>query len=192
MPHYRKLVGAKVYLSPPTPEDADLWAIWDNDLEIALPLGDEAYLSLSLESEQNHLAEDLRLQRPVFSIIDLANDELIGRCMLFAIDPLNRRAMLGIVIGEKSYWGRGYGQDALRLLLDYGFNLLNLNTISLGVFTFNERAIQAYRKVGFREIGRQRQARIMGGRKYDVLLMDILAEEFNAGQIPGRLDEMGG
>ncbi len=192
MPHYRKLIGTKCYLSPPSPEDAELWANWDNDLEVAIPLGDEAYLSLSLESEQNHLAEDLRLQRPIFSIVDLANDQVIGRCVLFAIDQLNRRAMLGIVIGEKSHWSRGYGQDALRLLLDYGFNLLNLNAISLGVFTFNERAIQAYRKVGFREVGLQRQARIIAGRKYDVLLMDILAEEFDAGRIAGLLDDMGG
>jgi RimJ/RimL family protein N-acetyltransferase len=192
LPHYRKLVGTKVYLSPPSPEDAEIWANWDNDLEVTLPLGDEAYLTLSLEAEQNHLAEDLRLQRPVFSIIDLANDAVIGRCMLFAVEPLNRRAMLGIVIGEKSYWGRGYGQDALRLLLDYGFNLLNLNSISLGVFTFNERAIQAYRKVGFREVGVQRQARIIAGRKIDVLLMDILAEDFTAGNVPHLLDQMGG
>ena len=86
--------------------------------------------------------------------------------------------MLGIAIGEKEYWGQGYGTEATRLLVDYGFNLLNLNSIMLGAFVFNERAIACYKKVGFKEIGWRRQARIIGGQKYDVLLMDILAEEF--------------
>jgi len=88
--------------------------------------------------------------------------------------------MLGIAIGEKAYWNKGYGQDATKLLLDYGFNLLNLNNIMLGVFSFNERAVNCYRKVGFKEIGRRRQARIIGGKKFDVILMDILAEEFES------------
>jgi len=100
--------------------------------------------------------------------------------MLFGMDQGDRRAMLGIVIGEKACWNKGYGQDATKLLLDYGFNLLNLNNIMLGVFSFNERAVNCYRKVGFKEIGRRRQARIIGGKKFDVILMDILAEEFES------------
>jgi RimJ/RimL family protein N-acetyltransferase len=98
--------------------------------------------------------------------------------MLFSLDLVNRSAMMGMMIGEKEYWDHGYGQEATRLLLDYGFNLLNLNSIMLGVYAFNERAIQAYRRVGFREIGRRRQVRIINGQKFDLLEMDILAEEF--------------
>jgi RimJ/RimL family protein N-acetyltransferase len=86
--------------------------------------------------------------------------------------------MLGIVIGEKAYWNKGFGQEATRLLLDFGFNLLNLNSVILGTFAFNQRAIAAYRKVGFKEIGRRREGRILAGKKYDVIFMDILAEEF--------------
>ena len=88
--------------------------------------------------------------------------------------------MLGIVIGEKTYWNKGYGQEAITLLLDYGFTLLNLNSIMLGTFAFNERAINCYKCVGFKEIGRRRQARIIGESKYDGILMDILAEEFTS------------
>ena len=86
--------------------------------------------------------------------------------------------MFGIFIGEKSFWGQGYGQEATRLTLDYGFNLLNLNSIMLGVMAFNERALRTYEKVGFMKIGRRRQVRIIGSQKHDVFLMDILAEEF--------------
>ncbi len=95
--------------------------------------------------------------------------------------------MLGIAIGDKAYWGQGYGQDATRLLLDYAFNLLNLNSVMLGAFSFNERAINCYRRVGFKEIGRQRQARIIAGRKFDVVLMDMLAEEFQSVYVKGLL-----
>jgi RimJ/RimL family protein N-acetyltransferase len=96
--------------------------------------------------------------------------------------------MLGIAIGVKTYWGKGYGQEAIRLLLDYGFNLLNLNSVMLGTFSFNERAIHCYRQVGFKEIGRRRQARIIAGKKYDAVLMDILAEEFESVYVAGLVE----
>jgi len=180
MSHYEKLVGKKCYLSPCSPEDAEKWTEWDNDLEVAVPLGDEAYTPYSLDKIRDIIGEAIKHQRHIFSIVDLKTDNLIGRCLLFDINQVDRRAMLGIVIGEKSYWDKGYGQEATGLLLDYGFNLLNLNSIMLGTFLFNERAIACYKKVGFKEIGRRRQARIIGGAKYDMVLMDILAEDFKS------------
>lgn len=180
MAHYKKLVGAKVYLSPMSLEDAEKIAQWENDLAVTLLLGDEAYEPMSLEKAQEVIGEAIKNQRHVFSIVDLASDTLIGRGLLFSIDAVNRSAMLGILIGDKAYWSQGYGQDAMKLLLDYGFNLLNLNSIMLGVFDFNQRGIACYRKVGFKEIGRRRQARIIAGKKYDVVLMDILADEYQS------------
>lgn len=190
MPYYKKLVGEKCYLSPCCAEDAEKWTEWDNDLQITLPLGDEAYTPYALESSRASVEDVIKQHRHVFSIVDLATDTLIGRCLLFDINQVDRNAMLGIVIGEKSYWGRGYGQDATRLLLDYAFNLLNLNSVMLGAFSFNERAINCYRKVGFKEIGRRRQARIIGQRMFDAILMDILAEEFTSVYTSRLLDGM--
>jgi RimJ/RimL family protein N-acetyltransferase len=177
---YRKMVGERCYLSPCAPEDAEKWAKWDNDLEVALPLGDEAYTPLPLQKSEEIVADVIRGQDHVFGIVDLETDELIGRCMLFDLDWVNRRAMLGIVIGEKACWGQGYGQEAVRLLLDYGFNLLNLNSVMLGTFAFNQRALHCYERVGFKVIGRRRQARIVAGIKYDAILMDILADEYES------------
>lgn len=180
MPHYKKLVGTICYLSPVTEEDSKKWAIWFNDLEVTIPLGDEAYTPTSINNELSAINNILQNNAHLFSIVDIKTDELIGRCGLFSIDRTNRHAMFGIVIGEKSYWNKGYGQEATKLTLDYAFNLLNLNNIMLGVFSFNESAITCYKKVGFREIGKHRQARIIGGKKYDIILMDILAEEFKS------------
>ena len=180
MPYYRKLSGEKCYLSPIQAEDAAAWTTWMNDLQVSLPLGDEAYVPFSLEKMQEDVADSIRNQHHIFSIVTCDNDRLIGRCLLFSIDPVNRSAMMGIVIGEKDCWNQGYGQEATRLLLDYAFNLLNLHSIMLGAFSFNERAIQAYRKVGFKEIGRRREIRIIAGKAYDGVLMDILEDEFRA------------
>ena len=180
MPYYKKIVGAKCYLSPCVPEDAERWVEWFNDLEVTIPLGDEAYTPTSLEGEQEAIREILEDNSHVFSIVDAKTNQAIGRCMLFRVDAVNRTAMLGIVIGEKGYWDQGYGQEAVSLLLDYGFNLLNLNSVMLGTFSFNERAIRCYENVGFRLIGRRREARLIAGQRYDLVLMDILAEEFES------------
>jgi RimJ/RimL family protein N-acetyltransferase len=178
MTYYKKIVGEKCYLSPCSLEDAEKWAEWFNDLEVTLPLGDEAYIPFSFPKSEESVQHIIKQQDHVFSIVDLKTDACIGRTLLFNIDQINRHAMFGIFIGEKSFWGKGYGQEATRLTLDYGFNLLNLNSIMLGVMAFNKRAIRAYEKAGFKLIGQRRQARIIGDQKFDILLMDVLAEEF--------------
>ena len=180
MRFHKKLIGEKCYLSPVTEEDAEKWADWFNDLEVTIPLGDEAYTPTSASKERKIAIEILQSGAHVFSIVDLKSDELIGRCMLFQIDNINQHAKLGIVIGEKSYWSKGYGQEAVGLLLDYGFNLLNLHNIMLGVFDYNKAAIKCYKKVGFQEIGYRREVRIIGGKKYNMIFMDILADEFKS------------
>lgn len=191
MTYYKKLVGKKCYLSPCSTEDAEKWAEWFNDLEVALPLGDEAYTPFSLEKCQESVKNIIQDQRHVFTIVDTETDASIGRCLLFNVDQVNRHAMLGIFIGEKTFWSKGYGQEAVTLLLDYAFTLLNLNSVMLGAIAFNERAIQCYKKVGFKEIGRRRQARIIGDQKYDGILMDILAEEFTSPYIQQLLEKNG-
>ena len=180
MGYYKRLVGEKCYLSPCSLEDAQTWATWFNDLEVTIPLGDEAFIPTGLENERETINHFTKNNCHVFNIVTSETDTLIGRCGLFNINQVDRHAMLGILIGVKDHWGKGYGTEATRLLLDHAFTLLNLNNVMLGAFTFNTRAIACYRKVGFKEIGRRRQARIVGGQKYDTIFMDILAEEFES------------
>jgi RimJ/RimL family protein N-acetyltransferase len=182
MPHYKKIVGERCYLSPLSHEDAEAHTRWENDLQLAIPLGDEAYTPTSLEKMHEQIDGALRNQSHVFSIVDLESERTVGRCMLTNLDAVNRSAMFGILVGPE-YQNQGYGQEATRLLLDYAFNLLNLNSVMLGTYAFNHRAIAAYRKVGFREIGVRRQARIIGGKAYDAIFMDILAEDFTGSVI---------
>jgi RimJ/RimL family protein N-acetyltransferase len=180
MTYYPKISGEKCFLSPVSSEDGELWARWVNDLEVALPLGGEAHTVYPLERMRAEAQEAVQRGDPVFTIVDQESGQPLGRILLFNLDSVNRSAMLGIFIGEKDFWKRGYGAEALRLILDYGFNLLNLHSIMLGVFAFNERAIRSYHKAGFREIGRRREARIVAGKAYDVVFLDILEDEFRA------------
>lgn len=167
-------------MSPLAPEDAGLWAAWLNDMEVAVPLGDEAYVTYGLERAQHEVHESAIRQDYIFTIVEKESARAIGRCMLFSLDHVDRRAMVGIFIGEKDDRGKGYGQEALRLLLDFGFNLLNLHNIMLGLYAFNERALRCYRSLGFSEIGRRRDARWIGGKCYDVIFMDMLEDEFRS------------
>ena len=102
----------------------------------------------------------------------------IGDCEFSNFDWRSRKAEVGISIGEKSYWGHGYGTDAMRVLVNYGFNMLNLNRISLKVFSFNKRAIRSYEKVGFTVEGTLREEIYKDGKYVDVLVMGLLRNEW--------------
>lgn len=180
MSKVKKLVGTNVSLGPIDKSDSKLWTEWLNDIEVSLPLGDEAYNTIN-ELNQSNLIETFTNNNDlhVFTIIKNLEDKKIGRCIIFNMDRVNRHAMVGIFIGHKGNWNKGYGTEAMKLLLDYCFNFINLNSVMLGVMEFNKGAIKSYEKVGFKEIGRRRQARIVGNRKFDVIFMDILADEFS-------------
>ncbi|NLM96203.1 MAG: GNAT family N-acetyltransferase [Halanaerobiaceae bacterium] len=179
--YFKKIVGERLYLSPINMEDVEKFTEWVNDLEVTINLVLSPYI-FSLEKEREAL-EGLCNEGYTFSIITLDNDELIGNCGLLNVNLINRTAEAGIFIGNKEYWNRGYGTEAMNLLLDYAFNLLNMNSIFLRVHSFNKRAIKCYKKCGFKEIGIRREAYLVGDKKYDQIYMDILASEFK-GKIP--------
>ena len=110
--------------------------------------------------------------------------------MFFDVNQTDKAAKVGIVIGEKDYWNQGYGTEALQLLLEYGFQILNYHNIMLGVYSYNKRAIKCYEKVGFKVVGRRREARIIGARKYDMIYMDMLAHELEVRYLKGLLDNI--
>ncbi|MAT43974.1 MAG: GNAT family N-acetyltransferase [Anaerolineaceae bacterium] len=190
MTYFQKITGTKCYLSPCVTADAEQWTRWLNDLEVAIPLGDEAYELITQTNQENTIKEITADGNKVFTIVDRETDQPIGRCLLFFINSVDRRAMMGIFIGEKQYWNQGYGTEATQLLLDYAFNLLNLNRVELGVFAFNQRGIQAYKKAGFKEIGIRHQFRWIGGQAFDMVMMDILADEFKSPYVKPILERI--
>lgn len=120
----------------------------------------------------------------LFSIFELEKLDMIGHCALRGIDHRNGTATFGISIGRKEYWGKGYGTEATRLTLDYGFRFLNLYSIKLRTAGYNKRGQGAYLKAGFKEMGRRRGSILLNGQRYDDIYMDCIASEFEA-PVPG-------
>ena len=146
MKYFKKLLGDRIYLSPRSIEDAEKFTEWMNDFEVTDYTGRSGQI-LSLQGEKNYL-EGNSNPEATFSIITLDDDKLIGTVGLERIDHLHRTATLGIFIGDKDYLSKGYGTEAIRLLLDYGFNYMNLHSVKLHLLSFNERALKCYKKCG--------------------------------------------
>ncbi len=103
---------------------------------------------------------------------------MIGTTGFHEIDWRNRHGEFGIVIGAKEFWNRGFGADAVRTLVGFGFGELNLERIMLRVYDDNLRAIRCYEKAGFTLEGRLRRDRYHNGRYSDTLLMGVLRSEW--------------
>ena len=185
MKYFKKLEGERIYLSPMNIEDVEKYVKWLSDFRTTDGVGQSKNL-INIESEKEWIEETLKKGNYIFAIVKKENDELIGNCGIDSINYTDRHATLGIFIGEEENRSKGYGSEALKLLLDYGFNYLNMHNIMLQVKSFNERAIACYKKVGFKEIGRRRESYFLNGKYYDDISMDILESEFSGDTIKNK------
>jgi RimJ/RimL family protein N-acetyltransferase len=189
MPYFKKLIGEKCYLSPWDISDAEKCCKWLNDTETMVYL--ESFKVFSVEKEREFLENSVKKDNEkIFAVVDIKTNEPVGGCGLHGINYVNRNAEMGIFIGEKENWGKGYGEDAVNLILDFGFNVLNLNMVWLGVHNFNKRGIRCYEKCGFKHAGKFREAYFFGGEYHDTIIMDILASEFKSRYIKGVIDKV--
>jgi RimJ/RimL family protein N-acetyltransferase len=177
------LKGENVILRPVKRKDIKIFLKWFNDPEVI------QYLTLFkpiTEMEEEKWIEEIAKRNNIIFVIEAifkkGNKKTIrkpiGNCGFHIIDHLNQNAEIGIAIGEKEYWGKGYGTEAISLLVDYGFNVLNLRRISSGTFSFNQRSIKMHQKLGFVQEGIRRQARFKNGQFHDDVIFGILREEW--------------
>ncbi len=171
------LTGEKVRIKNIKRSDIPLLVKWKNDLEIAdLVRGGPINTTIEIENRrfERGLGEDdvLRL------IIETFSGKPIGFISLINIDQENRKAEVGMLIGEKEFWNQGYGTDSLITLLEHLFLGSGFNRIGLEIFEYNQRAKRAYEKIGFQVEGVQRQGLYRNNQYYDVILMGILKEDF--------------
>lgn len=158
----------------------DLKRLWtfNNDIAVELAGGGDPPMPQSLErllAEFDSQASRGGRNGAGFAIE--ADDQCIGQCALFNFDSVARTAELGITIGDPAYWGKGYGREAIQLLLTYGFRHHNLNKVHLRVHARNERAVRAYAACGFVEEGRMRQQVWSDGAYDDLICMGVLHNE---------------
>lgn len=180
------LRGELVRLTTESPEAvAKVESVWQRDSEL-YRLADTDPVRVRSEKRNKERLEKRIENGPddsyyLFSIRTLDGERLIGDTMV-RIDWPNGDAMLGILIGERDYWGKGYGTDAVRLMLQFAFCELNLRRVTLGVNGDNTRAQRAYEKVGFRKEGTMRGEVLREGKRIDSYFMGILREEWLAMQ----------
>ncbi|MGQ9459282.1 MAG: GNAT family N-acetyltransferase [Anaerolineae bacterium] len=174
------IYGHRVRLRAIERSDIPAFLRWFNDPEVRQYL--LMYLPMSEAQEERWFERQLEGPDQIFCIEALVDGQwfAIGNCGLHRIDWKNRHAELGIAIGEKAFWGQGFGTDAVRTLLRFAFHELGLHRVYLDVYDFNPRAIRCYEKAGFRREGTKREALFRDGRYHDVHLMAVLRHEFDA------------
>lgn len=182
------LRGEQVMLARLRREDVPALASYFQNLELSTYLGGSG-VAYSLEDEQAYF-ERVSLSSAdgvTFGIYDAGSERLIGGTDLRDINHRHGTAELGVSLHDPDCWGSGMGSEATRLMLAYGMFHLGLHNIMLRVYAFNERAVRAYRKVGFRELGRRRGSVRLGMERFDTVFMDITAAEVDTSALRRQL-----
>lgn len=176
------LTGKFVRLAALDPEElGKAFSTWSRDSEYwrLMSAGPaRAYSSKDLAKTLQEEIEELEPNTYSFGVRTLAADKLIGEINLEIVNWSGRDAFVGLSIGQRENWGRGYGTEMLSLMLRFAFVEINLRRVTLTVFEYNPRAIRAYEKVGFRHEGRLKKFLNRAGRRWDMLYMGILREEW--------------
>jgi len=173
------LKGKKVILRPQRRSDIKLYLKWFNDLEVMKNL--TLYLPMTEASEEKYLDDTMKSQAPIFvieAILASGRRKPIGNCGFHKIEEKDKVALFGIAIGEKQLWGNGYGTEATKLVVDYGFKFLNLNKIEAEVLVSNKRSIEMHKNLGFIDEGCRRQKKYIEGKYEDCLMFGLLKSEW--------------
>jgi len=166
-----------VTLRPLEFADIDALYRWHTDTELAMWAGWERPSSRARYQRKY----ERRITEPEDDLIMLGvtlEGQLVGYVQLALIDRIERRAAVGIVIGEKALWGRGVGAKALRILLDYAFTDLCLERIFAEVYGFNVRSQRLMTRVGFQSEGVLRKHEMHMGQRQDMYVYGMLRDEF--------------
>lgn len=176
------LVGDRLRLNALRDADIPLLTAWYQDQNFLRNL-DAIPVGLRSESSVREMIEGL-MKRPTrdygFAIRKKDTDELIGLTILDGILWNNGTCHVSIEIGEPSHRSRGYGREAMELVLDFAFQELNLHAVSLTVFSYNEPAIRLYEKLGFTKEGVRREYLHRDGKRHDLYLYGMLRREWEA------------
>ena len=171
------LRGDLIYLRPIDSADHAQLLAWANDPEVRGLTGEVAPTTAAgLDAYLDKVSNDT--SRVWFAIVVCETHRLIGECGLLRMFHPWRTTDLSIILGDKAAWGKGYGTEVIRLLLDYAFGYLNLHRVAIGVVGSNERALRFYEKLGFRREGVQRDGYFYNHRYQDFVMMSMLEDEF--------------
>ncbi|MGL4669940.1 MAG: GNAT family N-acetyltransferase [Methanobacteriaceae archaeon] len=182
MAYVNKLDGNRIFLSLSQKEDLYLYNDWLNDFEINLTFG-RSHIAFNEENQAKYIEDYNNSDDKFFFVIvkkgnSSENEQAIGIGLIYDINFVHRKATLGLLL-DKSFQSKGYGEESTKLLLEFAFNILNLNNVMLYAIDFNKKAIAMYERLGFKTIGNRREAYPINNKVYDEVYMDILKKEFN-------------
>ena len=176
------LKGELVRLSAVDPEEfSKAFTQWRRDSEFMRLIDSSEAMLRSQKDAQKWIEKDLEDQEVnqyMFTIRALAEDKLLGDIGLSVVNWMSRDAFVGLGIGERDFWGKGFGTDVMKVILRYAFTEINLRRVTLSVFEYNPRAVRSYEKAGFVHEGRMRQFLNREGKRWDMLFMGILRDEW--------------
>lgn len=179
------LFSQRLRLRPIQRSDLPFFVEWLNDPEVRQFI--TVTIPLSLEEEEQWYEQMLKQPKPerpfAIEVREEGEWRLIGNITLFDLSWVNRSAEVGILIGDKRFWNRGYGREAMRLMVQHAFETLNLNRVYLRVDVENIRGIKSYEQAGFVKEGILRQANYRNGKYSDMMVMSVLRSEW---QTPTR------
>jgi RimJ/RimL family protein N-acetyltransferase len=172
-------IGDRVKLTAPREDDVEIMVKWGEDAEYLRNVDTDMALPKTKEdwAEEGSTGSNTSVY---FRLRTIEQDELIGFAVIHSIEWNNRAGVLAIGIGQAQHRTKGYGTDALKLILRYAFHELNLDRVGLEVIDYNKGGIKAYEKVGFQLEGRKRSMVYRDGKRFDVIVMGILREEWQA------------
>jgi RimJ/RimL family protein N-acetyltransferase len=172
------IMGSKIYLTELDWDNSEIIRGWLNDPEVHRYLA-TGHTPITKEAERQYYESHTTSADSRSFEIHVAEDgRYIGNVGLKDIDPIHRHAELGITIGPKEDWGKGYGFDAIVTCLRYGFDTLGLHTVKIRAHADHARALELYRRAGFVDVGRERETVFQNGRFADYIALDIIDREF--------------
>lgn len=174
------LRGELIRLAAINPEElSPLYARWGRDSQRGRLLDSDPPILFSEKAIRAWVEKNFEKENDFeFAIRTLADDRVVGFVALDGIRWSRGESFVGIGLGEREDWNKGYGTDAMRAVLRFAFLELNLHRVSLNVFEYNPRAVRAYEKAGFRVEGRLRGALLREGRRWDELFMGVLRPDW--------------
>ncbi|HEY3062088.1 MAG TPA: GNAT family protein [Chloroflexota bacterium] len=173
------VVGERVALGPIRRDQLPLYYRWNNDLDVLRTTS--SVRATTLEAFERLFDASIGADDQLhFTIYERESVRPVGGVNLQHINHRDRNAQFAIAIGEKDCWGKGYGTEATRLMLDYAFNALGLHTVLLWVLAYNTAGMRAYQRAGFVEAGRWHEAHRLGQVVHDVVFMECRATAFES------------
>ena len=177
--HHPFITGEKLYLRGLEKSDLEgEYFDWLNDREVTKFLESGGFPNTLEKMEEFYRNTALSNNNAIFAIVDKETDRHIGNIKLGPVDWIGRIAPLGIMIGNKESWGKGHATEAIRLVLDYAFNRLNLHKVNTGIAAIHQASLQAFEKAGFETEGTAKSNFFFEGSYCDALYLGITKEDF--------------